>query len=86
MTAALPTRVAPLPADQWDPADCRALWIAALEMYLRDVTAGFKGSQARHAQEALDDLLGRQVMLTQLCDPVGLNADAVAEAILSRLE
>lgn len=86
MTAAIPVRVAPQPASQCDPADCRALWLAALEIYLRDVIAASRGSQVRHAREALEDLFGTRIMLARLCDPIDLTVEAVANAILARLE
>ncbi|WP_337133591.1 hypothetical protein, partial [Staphylococcus aureus] len=56
-------RGAPVPDDLWDPADCRALWIAALEMYLRDAIAAAKGSEHREAVAALHDLRGGCEML-----------------------
>lgn len=85
MSAALPIRVEPLPSCQWDPADCRALWLAALELYLRDAEAGSRGGQLAHARDALDDLLGPRAMLTRLCEPIDLSVDAVARAMLARL-
>ena len=86
MGTALPLRTAPPPQDEWDPADCRALWLAALEMYVRDATAGYRGSQTAPAQGALRDVLGRREQLARLCLPLDLDIDATAEAILARLE
>lgn len=82
----LSRRLGPPPPDLWDADDCRQLWGAAIEMYVRDATSGYCGSCLPHATEALEDLLGTRVMLARLCDPVELNAETVADAILARLE
>lgn len=85
MTAAAPRRGAPPPPDQWDPHDCRQLWADALLLYLKDARAAERGSEARHAVEARRDLLGGRVMLARLCQPLGLDVEAVAAGMLGRL-
>lgn len=80
-----PRRGAPPPPDLWDPHDCRQLWADALLLYLKDAQAAHRGSEARHAVEALADLRGARVILARLCGPLALDVDAVTLGMLARL-
>ncbi len=63
---------------------CGDIWAAALKIYFNDAKSAWKG----HKQadwESLDDLLGDQRLLANLCRPIDVDPQLVASAMRDEL-
>ena len=63
---------------------CQEIWLAAIRCYWTDCRAAMKGVQSADL-EALDDLTSSRELLANLCEPLTIDPEMVAEAIVVAL-
>lgn len=61
---------------------CGDIWAAALKIYFNDAKSAWKGHKQADC-ESLDDLLGDQRVLANLCRPLDIDHHVIAAAMLA---
>ncbi len=63
---------------------CQEIWLAAIRCYWTDCRAAMRGIKTADP-EALDDLTSSRELLANLCEPLTIDPEMVAEAIVVAL-
>lgn len=65
---------------------CTELWLAALRCYYSDCRSAAGAAKFNIDYEALEDLTGSRKLLANLCRPLDVDPDMLADLMLEALE